>query len=225
MKGKLIVIEGTDGSGKKTQTALLTERLRNGGHKVKTISFPQYGKRSAKKVEDYLAGKFGPPGELDPYKVSPFYAEDRLGAAPEIKKALEAGETVVLDRYIDSNVGHQGGKIADPTEREEFIKWLYDYEYKKLGIPKPDLTLILRVPYKITLKLMEGRGGAKDGHEADKEHLRNAEAAYLWLAAKRPKDHRIIECVRGEEILPPEDIHRMVYEAVNPLLTPSHKKD
>lgn len=218
IKGKLIVIEGTDASGKKTQTNLLVERLRNEGSKVKTISFPQYGKSSARGVEEYMAGKYGPPGELDPYKASSFYAEDRLGAAPEIKKFIENGAVVILDRYTDSNVGHQGGKIADPTEREEFIKWLYDYEYKKLSIPKPDLVIILHVPVKKTLELMAGRGGAKDGHEADKNHLRNAEAAYLWLAGKRPEDHVVIECVRGEEILSPKEIHKMVYETIAPLL-------
>ena len=87
-----------------------------------------------------------------------------------------------------------------------------------MKIPQPNLVVILHVPFKKTLELMVGRGGAKDGHEADKEHLRNAEAAYLWLARKYPKAHQLIECVRGEEILPPEEIHEMVYEKIKPLL-------
>jgi dTMP kinase len=218
MRGKLIVIEGSDGSGKATQVKLLIERLRAEGSRVGTLSFPRYGKESAKKIQDYLAGKFGPPNQVDPYEASKIYAPDRVEASPEVRAALEKGDLEILDRYTPSNAGHQGGKIKDLEARSTFIKWLYQYEYEDLGIPRPDLVVILHVPVAVSLKLMEERDRGNDGHEADIEHLQNAEAAYLWLAEQYPDDHKVVECAEGGEILPPEVIAEKVYALVKPLL-------
>src|SRR3989344_3601468 len=120
-RGRLIVIEGTDGSGKKKPAALFVERLKREGYKTATLAFPQYGKKSAGLVEEYLNGKYGAPDDVNPYAASLFYALDRFDIAYEVKKLLDEGFILIVDRYVDSNAGHQGGKIKNPTEREKFI--------------------------------------------------------------------------------------------------------
>lgn len=222
IKGKLIVIEGTDGSGKGTQVKLLVERLVREGYKTTTASFPQYGKKSSGPIEEYLNGKYGRPDEISPYAASLFYAIDRFDFSKEIRSRLNEGYLFILDRYVDSNAGHQGGKIKDPREREKFIEWLYEIEYRILGIPKPDMVIILHVPAEIGQKLVAQKqqrlyleGNKKrDGHEADLDHLKNAEASYLWLAKKYRKDHQLVECVENGKLLPPEKIHEKVWAAV-----------
>jgi dTMP kinase len=216
--GKLIVIEGTDGSGKATQTKHLVGRLRAEGRQVATFSFPQYKKKSAGLVEEYLSGKYGPPDSVSPYAASLFYAVDRFDIAGEIRAALDRGEDVVLDRYVDSNAGHQGGKIRDPGERAVFLEWLYQIEYEILGIPRPNLVIMLYMPLEISRKLVDQRGGVKDGHEANLDHLKNAEDSYLWLVGEHSEDHVMVECAPGGEVLPPESIAEDVYQLVKPLL-------
>ena len=224
--GKLIVIEGTDGSGKGTQIKLLMERLLREGHKAATTAFPQYGKKSSGPIEEYLNGKYGKPDDVSPYAASVFYAIDRFDFSKEIRKQLGEDYLIILDRYVDSNAGHQGGKIKDPKEREKFIEWLYDTEYRIFGVPKPDLTVILHVPAQIGQKLVLQKqtrlyieGGRKqDGHEADFEHLKNAEASYLWLAKKFPEDHVVIECAEGDGILSPEIIQEKIWSIINKFL-------
>ena len=221
-KGKLIVIEGTDGSGKGTQVKLLTERLKKERYKTTTASFPQYGKKSSGPIEEYLNGKYGAPSEINPYATSLFYAIDRFDFSREIRRRLDDGYIFILDRYVDSNAGHQGGKIKNPKEREKFIEWLYDTEYRILGIPQPNLVIILHVPAHIGQKLVAQKqqrlyieGGKKrDAHEADIEHLKNAEASYLWLARKYPQDHILIECVSNGILLSPEKIHEKLWSIV-----------
>lgn len=221
-KGKLIVIEGTDGSGKAMQTNLLLKRLTKEGYAVAAASFPQYGKKSAGMVEEYLNGKYGKPDSLDPRIASLFYALDRFDLSAEIRMRIKEGNIMVLDRYVDSNAGHQGGKIKDARERAEFLAWLYELEFGILTIPKPDLVLILHVPARIGQHLVAEKqqrlyikGGKKhDGHEADLEHLQHAEASYLWLAEQYPNDHIVIECAPSNSILPPETIHERVWGTV-----------
>lgn len=224
MKGKLIVIEGTDGSGKRTQLELLKKRLDAEGVPNVNFSFPQYGKKSAGPVEEYLNGKYGEPNELNPYAASIFYAMDRFDLSGEIKNALK-DKLVVLDRYVDSNAGHQGGKISDPKEREKFVEWLYDLEFRILGVPRPDLVVFLHMPAEIGQQLVakkSARGylenGTHDKHESNLEHLKNAEASYLWLAKKYPNTHKIVECVKDRKILEPEEIHQSVYKILSSLL-------
>ncbi len=219
-RGKLIVLEGTDGSGKGTQLRLLTERLGKEGIRAVSLAFPQYGKKSCGPIEEYLNGKYGRPDEVNPYAASLFYAIDRFDVSKEIRVKLEEGYFVVLDRYVDSNSGHQGGKITNPKEREKFIEWLYDIEYRILGIPKPELVIILHMPAEVGQKLVARKerrlylkgGKKKDSHESDLVHLKSAEEAYLWLRQKFPEDHKVIECVEDGRLLAPEEIHTKVVE-------------
>lgn len=217
-KGKLIVIDGTDGSGKATQTQLLIERMRREGYSTETMAFPRYGEKSAGPVELYLREKkYGPPGKLDPKIGSIFYAVDRFDAAPQIREWLDAGTHVVLDRYVSANMGHQGSKMADPAERREFFAWNEELEYDIFGIPRPDDTIILHVPANVSIRLIEERGEEKDGLESDPEHIRAAERTYLELAESRP-DYRLIECVCGGELMSTEETHELVWQAVLPIL-------
>ncbi len=218
-KGKFIVIDGSDASGKRTQTECLKNRFEKEGFKVLQVSFPHYHAPSATMVELYLHGKLGDATMTNnPYLVSTFYAADRYLQMKEIIVALENGQIVISDRYVTANMGHQGGKINSLDERKEFFEWLYDYEYNRLKIPKPDLNLILHVPMEISQKLIEKRGEAKDIHENDPEHLRRAEAVYLELPQLFP-DFKLIECCENGELLSIEKIHEHIWQAVNPLLT------
>jgi len=221
-KGKLIVIEGTDGSGKATQTQLLFARLTGMGVPTASMSFPQYEHKSSGLIAEYLNGTYGRPEEVSPYAASLFYALDRFDASSAIRAILREGRMMVLDRYVASNAGHQGGKIKNGRERAEFIAWLYDTEYRILGVPKPDITLILHVPAAMGQKLVAKKqarlyiegGKSHDVHEGDLEHLKDAEAAYLWLQHQFPKEHRIIPCVKDGVLLSPEEIHANVWEEV-----------
>ncbi|MEX0916811.1 MAG: hypothetical protein WDZ44_01800, partial [Candidatus Spechtbacterales bacterium] len=173
-KGKLIVFEGIDGSGKGTQAQLLSERLKKEGYRVESLTFPQYGKKTAGLVEEYLAGTFGTAKEVGPYRASIFYAADRYDASRQLKAWLSEGRVVVTDRYMGSNIGHQGGKIRNTKERAKFFAWLHDLEYNIFGIPKPDAQFLMSVNPKIASALRDGRKRAKDIHEADERHLRDA---------------------------------------------------
>jgi dTMP kinase len=221
-RGKLIVIDGTDGAGKKTQTKRVSDLMRSLGHTVVTFAFPQYGNPSAKDVERYLAGEFGNPTEVDPRKASLFYAADRLNLADTIRATLAAGKHVLLDRYVDANAGHQGGKIADREEREEFYRWLYDKEYKELGIPVPDINVILHVPAELGQKRAQEKqlteGIRADGHEADIEHLRKAEHSYLTLVHMFPDDHVLIRCAEDGVQFPEEVITKKIWEHLQKVL-------
>jgi len=221
MKGFFIAIEGTDGSGKKTQAELLRMRLEHDGYTVVPASFPQYGKKSAGPVEEYLNGKYGSSQAVGPYAASLLYAVDRFDARARILEFLDRGYIVISDRYVDSNIGHQGGKIQDESEREKFCLWVYDIEYRIFGVPRPDLTIIPHMPADIAQKLT-GRRQQRlyierdnhDIHETDAEHLKNAEAAYLWLVEQYPDDHVLVECMEEDAMLPPEAVHALIYQEV-----------
>ena len=224
-KGKLVVLEGTDGSGKGTQTKLLVERLKREKYKVAALAFPQYGKKSAGLIEEYLNGAYGNTESISPYAASLFYALDRFDASFAIRALLEKNDVVLLDRYIDSNAGHQGGKIKNPIERKKFLAWLYELEYKILGIPKPDLVIILHVPAEVGQKLIAQKAtrsyikkGKRDRHEANLSHLKNAESSYLWLASQFPTDHTIIECTTEGQIEPPNTISEKVWRYVSKII-------
>lgn len=232
-KGKLIVIDGTDGSGKKTQTRLLLERLQKEGYSAVSISFPQYGKKSAGLVEEYLNGKYGKADEVSPYVASLFYALDRFDLSGEIRALLKEGKVIVTDRYVDANAGHQGGKIKDFQERAKFLGWLYDLEYRILGIPRPDIVCILHVPAEWGQKLVAEKqqrlyiegGKVMDAHEADLGHLKAAEESYLWLARQFPEDHKVIECTQEGQLLSREVIHEKLWQAVAPFLLKPLRKE
>ncbi len=220
-KGLFIMIEGTDGSGKSLQTGLLLERLKKEGKDVEQISFPQYGEKSAGLVESYLNGEFGTAQEVGPYRASILYAVDRFAAAPKIKQWLEAGKIVIANRYVASNMGHQGGKIKNEEERKKYFEWNYNLEYNILGIPRPQVNLILHVTPEISQQLVDKKdereylhGKKRDIHEDDLSHLHDAEQAYLNIAKLYP-EFKLVECVKNDQILPPEEIHAIIWEEIN----------
>jgi len=219
MKGKLIVIEGTDGSGKATQSKLLMERLNSEGHDAVYVEFPQYGSPSASMVEEYLNGRLGTADEVGPYRASIFYAVDRYAKSKEMKKWLEEGKIIICNRYVSANKGHQAGKLKDNEEIDKFLSWINDLEYNIFGIPKPDKVILLYMPCEIGQKLVDKKGHRdyvggekKDIHEADINHLKDAEKAYKYVAAKEAWS--VIECNNGEEPLSIEDIQEKVYSEV-----------
>ncbi|HRH32706.1 MAG TPA: thymidylate kinase [bacterium] len=217
-KGFFAVIDGTDGSGKQTQTKLLKERLEKEGFLVLSISFPWYGSPSAKMVEKYLAGELGDQvNKIDGYMVSTFYADDRLAHSPIIVEALNKGWVVISDRYVTANMGHQGSKFSNKVDRNTYLNWVYDLEYVKNNIPKPDINFILHVPTEISQRLLEKRGEKKDIHENDPDHLRRAEETYLELP-KLFKGFSLIECVENNALLSAEAIHEILWKELFPLL-------
>jgi dTMP kinase len=223
MTGKLIVIEGTDGSGKATQSKQLLHRFEEKGILTAYVDFPQYGEKSAGLVENYLNGKYGSASEVDPKIASMFYALDRFDASFGIRKALSEDRIVVSNRYVSANMGHQAGKVKDPVKRKVFLDWLEDLEYNFFKIPKPDLTILLFVPYVVAQKLVENKGHRdyiggkkKDIHEADEQHLLDAEQAYLEIA----KSHGwiVIDCTLDGKILSIDEISAKVWGVVSNFL-------
>ncbi|MDD5606597.1 MAG: dTMP kinase [Candidatus Pacebacteria bacterium] len=213
-KGKFIVLEGIDGSGKATQTKLLIKYFKKKGLKVQKIDFPQHGTKSAAMVDEYLKGKYG---KIDAYKASVFYAIDRYDASFKIRKWLKQGNIVVADRYISSNAGHQGGKL-DKQERKKYFKWLYNLEYNIFEIPKPDLTIILKSSPQISFKMSAQAkdrkkvylGKKKDLHEKDINHLKKALQAYLDLAKTAPREFKVIECIENNKMISLEKVHEKI---------------
>jgi len=218
MKGKLIVIEGTDGSGKATQSKLLIESLEKKGIKTAYIDFPQYGQKSAGLVENYLNGLYGSASEVKPEVASMFYALDRYDASFKMRPWIEEGKIIVSNRYVSANMGHQTGKIKDAKKRDEFIDWLKNLEYKTLGIPEPDLTILLFMPCEIAQKLVDNKGvrayteKKRDIHEADLQHLKDAENAYLELVNK--EGWKLINCSENGAPLPIEVIQEKILKVV-----------
>lgn len=217
--GKLIVIDGTDGSGKGTQTELLVKRLREGGYPIEFVDFPQYGQKSAGLVEDYLNGRYGTADQVHPKVASIFYACDRFAASQKIWEWLTDGKIVIANRYTSSNMGHQAGKIKDLAERDEFLKWLEELEFNIFKIPKPNLNILLYVNPEIGQRLVDNKGhreyvaGQKrDIHEADLQHLIDAAEAYRYVAQKYV--WTIIDCVKNNEMKPREEIHELIWNEV-----------
>ncbi len=210
--GKFIVFEGLDSSGKSIQTDLLVRSLREKGKKVETIDFPQYGKKSAGLIEEYLSGKYGKADQVNPKVASIFYACDRFDGAFLIKKWLREGKYVVSDRYVASNAAHQGGKMKSDKKREEYLDWLYNIEYKTFGIPKPDKTIFLKTNPQFALENLKKKKKT-DIHEKDKNHLIGAYKTYLYLA--EAEDHfETVEVLREGKFLKPEEISRMILKLI-----------
>lgn len=216
--GKLIVIDGTDGTGKTTQTALLIKRLKNEGLKIGIADFPRYGLPSAYFVERYLNGKYGTANEVPAEAASLFYALDRFDARPGLIKEIESGKTVVSNRYVTANMGHQGGKIKSPRLRRRFFAWLDWLEHDLLALPRPDCTIILHVPAGIAQRLVDRKGRReyirrkRDLHEADINHLKAAERTYLEMAKRF--GYHVVECAPRGTMLSPEEIHEAIWKIV-----------
>jgi len=219
--GKLIVIDGTDGSGKATQSKLLITRLNDLGYKTVYFDFPRHGQPSAALVDEYLNGEFGKlEGIIGAKIASGFYAFDRFSAAPLIREVLVNGGTAVCDRYVSANMGHQAGKIRDLTERNEYLAWLERLEFEKHGIPRPDLNILLNASTKINQELvgkkdqriyLEGNK-THDLHESDSRHLDNAAEAFLYCAQKY--NWSVIKCAPNGVMLSIEKIHQLVWKEV-----------
>lgn len=222
--GVFIVLEGADGSGKSTQFDVLHDRLRRQGREVEVFKFPQYDKSSSYFVKRYLNGEYGPASQINPYNATLFYALDRFEAGPAIRKALSEGKIVLSDRYVGSNMAHQGAKFAEEVDKRAFFVWEDSLEYQVLGIPKPDINLFLRVPAEISYQLI-GKKSARsytnkshDEHEKDINHLSNAVKTYDLLCQLFPDDFKAIECVKDGELLSVEAISQKVWQTLKPLL-------
>ncbi len=217
MAGKLIVIEGLDGSGKSTQAELLKYRLKKQGREIRQIKLPDYDSPSSALVKMYLAGEFGTmPGDVNAYAASSFYAVDRF-ANYKMKWAedYEAGKCIIADRYTTSNAYHQSIKL--PKEQwAEYLNWLEDFEYNKIGIPKPDIVIYLDMPVEISQKLLSGRYSGneakKDIHEANIGYLKKCREAALFSC-----EHygwKLIPCAENSEPLSAEKINDILYSMV-----------
>ena len=259
-KGKLIVVEGTDGSGKTVQTCLLVGRMSKEGYQVQMTDFPQYGKSFfANMIEKYLKGKFGWPQELrnhlkthplpteksstrdmpdndriehvesrpdevNPYLTSLLYAGDRWEVKNQMYKWLNEGNIIISNRYVCSNMAHQGAKIGDVKEREKFFKWIEELEHKVYAIPRADLTIYLHVPIEISQELIKTRVNESQGfkseadlHEKDMGYLKRVQDTYIGLAAGN-NYWCTIECTKNNQIKSREEIAEEIWSAVSKVL-------
>lgn len=207
--GKLIVIEGLDGSGKSTQLELLAANLEKAGVDAKTISFPDYKEKSSTLVKMYLNGEFGnEAGDVNAYAASLFYAVDRFASFRcHWKDYYDAGGTVIAGRYVTSNAVHQTAKL--PCEEwDNYLSWLYELEYEKVGIPKPDLVIFLDMPTELSKQLLEkrygGDEGKKDIHERDEDYQRNCRKAAMYNVEH--SGWKAVSCDKDGEVRSVEDI-------------------
>ncbi len=218
-RGKIIVIEGTDCSGKATQSKLLEKRLKENGKKCIRISFPCYDTPTGKIVGGSYLGKkeigesvFGLEAlTLDPKIASLYYAADRKYNIDKVISYVNDGYFVILDRYVTSNLAHQGGKILDKDERFYMYQWIDKLEYWLLELPKPDKTIFLHVPYDFSKELKKNRESI-DILESSEEHLKNAEKAYIELSELYNWDK--IECIKDNKLRNIEDISEEIYNLV-----------
>ncbi|MCK5612094.1 thymidylate kinase [Candidatus Pacearchaeota archaeon] len=222
-RGKIIVIEGTDCSGKETQANILYEKLKEAGVPIAKMDFPDYKTPTGKIVGGPYLGKpaisegWFPEGagNVDPKVASLFYAADRRYALPKIQKILDSGTNLILDRYTSSSMGHQGGKIKDKEKREELYQFLETLEYGLMELPVPDITVFLHMPCAVAMTLRKARAESADQHENDLNHLRDAEAAYISLAIKyKWKRVRCAPDKTLHTLKTPEKISEEVWESV-----------
>ena len=221
MKSKIIVIEGLDGSGKATQTKILADKLIEKGLKVRKLEFPDYSNPSSSLVKMYLNGDFGDkPEDVNAYAASAFYAVDRAASYLQFwKKDYADGSIILSDRYATSNIIYQMSKVSD-DQRDAFIEWQADFEYEKLGIPKPDLVIYLDVEPDVSQKLMEKRyGGDKskmDLHERNVQFLLDCRRSAVYAAEKC--GWKVINCCENGDIKSIEQIAKEIEEATSDIL-------
>ncbi|MBQ3047490.1 MAG: thymidylate kinase [Clostridia bacterium] len=220
-RGKLIVIEGTDCSGKQTQADLLVAFLNENGIKTKKMGFPMYDTPTGKIIggpylgKDWICDGYFEEGasNVNPKVASLYYAADRKYNIDKVIEALNLGYNVILDRYVESNMAHQAGKISDPIAQSEMISWLDKLEYSFLELPRPDMTIFLHMPYEASLKLRMGREEKGDQHETDKGHMICAEKTYLLLARRYMYD--TVKCVdENDNIRTIDDIAKEIQKIV-----------
>ena len=226
-KGKFIVIDGTDGSGKATQTALLVEALKKKKVKVKKIDFPRYYDNFfGKLIGECLSGLYGDFAATDPHIASVLYAADRWESSAQIKKWLDRGYTIIADRYVSSNQIHQGGKLRDLAERERFLGWLDKMEHGIFKIPRPDAIVYLHLEVQLTLGLLkekslaqkkryaEGRG---DMVENNLKYLEDSRESAMYIV-KRLNNWHQIECSKDGGVLSKQEIHDLVFKKEKKIL-------
>lgn len=209
-QGKIIAFEGLDGSGKETQSKLLEQKLEKKGIKVKRIEFPNYHNQYSLFVKEYLEGNFGK--DVDPYVASTFFSLDRLGVYKKImKKYLEEGYVVLCDRYVYSNLIYQGSKIKDFKNREDYFKWVLDFEYNKCGLPKEEISFFMDVPVDISLDILKLRE-EKDIHEENEEFLRLCYENSQYIVNKY--DLVNVECSYRGKLRSIEEINEYLYNYI-----------
>ena len=220
MRGKLVVFEGTDGAGKATQARLLARRLEEEGIPFREIDFPRYGNPFAEPARLYLQGQLGGrPEDVNAFASSVFFAVDRYASYQEDwGVAYRSGELILANRYTTSNAVHQASKL-ERAEREAFLSWLFDLEYRRLELPEPDLVVYLDLPVELPERLLRARRERThtqaDIHEQDEAYLRSCRENAREIA--RDLGWRRIDCSRNGDLRTPEDIHREVWELVRPL--------
>ncbi len=223
-KGKLLVIEGTDCSGKETQAKKAVEYFKNKGINIYEYSFPNYESTTGKIVggpylgKSYICEGWFSEGavNVDPLVASAYYAADRRYNIPEINKHLENGDIVLLDRYVESNMAHQGGKIKNPKKRQEIYQKLDTLEFEIMELPRPDAVIFLYMPFEYAAILKKNRAESADQHESNREHLEQAEKAYLELTEKY--NYIKVDCVKNDVIRTIDDISSEVVSRIEEII-------
>ena len=220
MKGRLIVLEGTDGTGKTTQVRLMARRLEQEGVLFRQVKFPRYGSPFAAPVERYLQGDLGTrPGDVSAYAASTLYAVDRYASyRQEWREEYEGGKLILADRYTTSNAVHQAPKLPE-EERWTYLNWLFDLEYNRLALPEPDLMIYLDLPAEISAQMLRLRQEAThtkaDIHEQDGAYLRACRESARDIAGRL--GWKVVDCSRAGAMRTPEDIHEELWALVQPL--------
>lgn len=219
-KGKLIVIEAPDGSGKATQTEKLYNRLIEDEYKVLKVEYPDYNSNSSALIKMYLKGEFGDkPNDVNAYAASTFFAVDRFASFKKKWDTFYAGGGIVLaDRYTTSNMIHQASKIDDVKEKEKFLDWLWDLEFNLMGLPVPDITIFLDLPPKYSIDLIKNRKNKftgkeeKDIHERDEKYLITSYKNAVDIAQKY--NWVKINCIKEDKVKDINEIHEEIYRVL-----------
>lgn len=217
-KGKLIVIEGLDGSGKATQTALLKKALEDRGVQIKQVSFPDYNNPSSSLVKMYLNGELGgSPDDVNAYAASSFYAVDRYASYKKYwQEDYNSGKVIIADRYSTSNAIYQLSKV-EKDKRDEFLQWLANYEYDCMGLPKPDMVIYLDMPLGVSQKLLtqryKGNESKKDLHESNFKFLEQCRESAIYSAERM--DWQIINCAENGNPRTIESIHNDIINIID----------
>ncbi len=223
-KGKLIVVEGTDCSGKETQVKRAVARFKEMGLNIYNYSFPMYDTPTGKIVggpylgKSYICEGWFPEGatNVDALTASAYYAADRRYNIGIINEHLEKGDIVILDRYVESNMAHQGGKLKTPEERTKMYQKLDTLEFEIMELPRPDAVIFLYMPFEYAAVLKKNREETPDQHESNKAHLKQAETAYLELTEKY--GYKKITCVKDDIIRTIDDINDEVVETLKEII-------
>lgn len=222
-RAAFIVIDGADASGKATQIKLLAERLEAAGKRVSSFDFPRYDSGSSYFIKRYLGGDYGSLNDIGPYEASLFFALDRRDARADIEAALTDSDVVLSDRFTTSSMIHQGSKIEDSKERSAYFAWLDKLEFEVLGMPRPDLTLIMDVPLELSLELIRNRnkqtGFFGDIHEKDVRHQKQARLIYRELCDSFSDRFELLNCVsEAGRLLGEKQINEKVWQTIKACL-------